>query len=149
VKAFSSKLSSVTKGELYSMCRQIPPSHEPRKGVVDVKILQDEEGVLTLFEKGTWVGTNSRQEISFTNTLRFRFAENKIILEHLRFGKNHPELLFELEQIEPHLFRSLKPYLCKEDTYTGSVLFDEHYIHLDWQVKGPRKSASYRVVYTS
>lgn len=144
------KLQNVRKGELESICRQIPPTFEPRKGISSVTVFSEEETV-TLFERGTWLSVHSREEIAYTNTLRFRFLKDsrRIALEHLRYGKNRPVLLFELDQVGPFAYRSLAPYTCKEDTYTGSVLFDAHYIHLNWQVVGPKKNTSLRAVYTS
>jgi len=141
-------LEGVRRGEFISTCRQIPPTFEPRKGVASVTVFSEGDSV-TLFERGTWLSVHSREEITYTNTLRFRFFQKsrKIALEHLRYGKNRPVLLFELEQVGPFTYRSLLPHMCKEDTYTGSVLFDQHYIHLDWQVVGPKKNTSLRAVY--
>lgn len=146
-----SQLRRVKKSEHLSVCRKIPPSHAPKKGEAEVTISDVSEDALTLFERGIWYAQDPRKEMAFTNALRFSFLKggSKIALEHLRYGKTHPVLLFELEKIGPNLFRSFKPHVCKEDIYTGSVLFDAHFIQLSYQVMGPEKNSSFTVVYTS
>lgn len=142
-------LRTITKGELLSTCRQIPPSSEPLKGVSEVSILDDEDDAVTLFERGKWYGVSGDTEMAYTNALRFRLAENgNVILEHLRYGKERPVALLELHRVGPGHYKSIAPHVCKEDIYTGDVLFDEHYVHLSWQITGPKKNTQLRAVYT-
>lgn len=105
---------------------------------------------MTFFEKGISRGVHTGNEIAFTNIFRWRLeAENHTIcLEHLRFGIEKPVFLFQLIPIEEHLFKSLKPHECKEDVYYGSVLYDEHYVHLNWRIIGPRKNEMLTTVYS-
>jgi len=55
--------------------------------------------------------------------------------------------LFHLNFIGDKSLRSLQPHECKEDTYMGSVLFDKHFVHLDWRIIGPKKNEIIRLVY--
>jgi len=107
------------------------------------------EEALTFFEKGYWKGVSSKNEIPFSNALRWIIEPKTrvITLEHLRFGKERPVRLFSLSQVGENLFKSIDPYECKEDTYRGCVLFDDHYVQLSWQITGPKKNESLSVVY--
>ena len=136
--------------ESVANCRKIPPSYEPRKGKGQVILQDSSPDTVTFFEKGVWRGVQTKDEIAFTNVFRWKLdSENgNLSLEHLRFGIERPVFLFTLTPIEEHLFKSLKPHECKEDAYYGSVLFDAHYIHLNWRIMGPMKNEMVSVVYS-
>ena len=144
------QLGAIKKLEFTSQCRKIPPSYEPRKGVGEVKIQEKTEEIITFFEKGRWQGIHSKNERAFTNVFRWCLNPKTelISLEHLRFGKERPVFLFTLTAVDQNLLKSLPSHECKEDTYFGSVLFDHHYVHLNWRILGPNKNELLSVVYT-
>ena len=144
------KLLEVNSLEFSSHCRKIPPTFEPRKGVGQVRVQKQNDETLTLFERGSWLGVHSKQQTAFSNVMRWRLDPEKeeIRIEHLRFGENRPVLLLTLSPVDEHLFKSMQPHACKEDTYFASVLFEEHYIHLNWRILGPGKHEVVDQVYT-
>ncbi|NGX60000.1 MAG: hypothetical protein KR126chlam3_01161 [Chlamydiae bacterium] len=147
---FWKQLSAVNKLEFTSQCRKIPPSFESRKGIGEVKIQDKGEDEITFFEKGKWQGIHSKSEVAFTNVFRWRLNPKTglISLDHLRLGTNRPVFLFTLSLVDGNLFKTLQPHECKEDTYFGSVLFDKHYIQLNWRIVGPKKNELLSVVYS-
>jgi len=143
------KLHLVTKFECSAICRRLPPSFEPRKGSGEVKILQQTDETITFFEKGKWQGVHTKKETLFTNVFRFRRDEKRVItLEHFLLGKDQPQTVFTLTAIEPHLYKSLKPHECEEDTHFGSILFDTHFVQLNWRRVGPQKNELHTVLYS-
>jgi hypothetical protein len=144
------QLNKITKLESTALCRRIPPSYEKREGRGEV-ILQDKSNEsLIFFEKGKWQNVHSKKEIPFTNVFRWHLAPETglISLEHLRFGIERPVFLFSLTQVDDNFFKSLKPHEYKEDAYFGSILFDEHYIHLNWRILGPKKNVTLSIIYS-
>lgn len=133
---------SIRQMEFTAKCRRIPPSFETRKGNGQVILEQPTEDTLILFEKGNWKAIQSETSIAFTNVFRWRLEklQKSIALEHLRFGKNRPVFLFTLVLVEDYLLQSIKPHECKEDTYSGKLLFNTHNIHLQWKITGPQKN---------
>lgn len=146
---FWQRLGEISKLEFASQCRKIPPTFEQRKGEGVVSIRDPNSETMTFFEKGKWSSIQNKEQMAFTNILRWRLdpKKEKIYLEHLRMGVDHPIHLLTFTQVEDHLFKSLDPHQCKEDTYFGSVLFDDHYIHLNWRILGPKKNKLMSVVY--
>lgn len=143
-------LRRVVKGKLVFTCKKLSPFSEPLLGFSDVTIFSGSVDSITFHEKGKWVKAKGRDEITYTNTLRFRMSsEKKVILEHLRYGQERPVQLLELYQISSGHYKSLSPHLCKEDVYSGEILFDNHYIYLNWQITGSKKNALIKAVYTS
>ncbi len=143
-------LLQISQLNITSVCRRIPPSFERREGKGKV-ILQDiSENSITTFEKGQWQGVHAKETVAFTNVFRWQvdWEKERLSLEHLRFGTDRPVFLFYLIPVEDHLLKSLEPHECKEDTYFGSVLFDDHYIHLNWRVVGPKKNETTQMVYS-
>ncbi len=143
------RLKEVSGLEYTSTCRKIPPSYDRRKGAGKVITKENGDEVITFFEKGKWRGVQASSEVAFTNVFRWRFdaQKNRISLEHLRFGLENPVFIFHLTPIGENLLKSLSPHECKEDTYFGSVLFDEHYIHLNWRIVGPKKNEMVSMTY--
>lgn len=142
------RLRQIESFEAHCHCRNIPPRFEGRKGSGQVVVSKQSPDSLVFFEKGKWVFVHSKTEIAFTNILRWTVkGDGEIDLEHLRYGHDNPIFLFSLSQVNQNLFKSLKPFECKEDTYMGSVLFDQHYIHLNWQITGPKKRENLTMIY--
>ena len=145
--SFWKRLSEVKSLKIISQCRQIPPTYEKRQGCAQVILEKSSDNTIIFFEKGGWQESVS---LAFTNVFRWTLDEElkQIKLEHLRFGAKHPVFLFSLIPVEKNLLKSLQPHECKEDTYFGSVLFDDHFIHLNWKVLGPRKNELTEMVYS-
>lgn len=139
IEKFWTKLSKVDRFRLSSSCRKAPPSYPTRTGVGEVKVEQLDEETLTVFQKGKWIGGD---DMAFTNVFCWKLnrKSGQLSLEHLRFGASRPVFLFDLILVDRGLLKSVRPHECKEDTYFGSVLFDEHYIQLNWRIIGPSKS---------
>lgn len=135
-------LKSIHQMEFTAKCRQIPPSFETRKGKGKIVLEQPAQDILVFFEKGNWQEIQSEKQVAFTNVFRWRLEEKqrRLSLEHLRFGKNHPIFLFHLVQIGETVFQSIQPHECKEDIYSGKLIFDTHFIHLQWRITGPKKN---------
>ncbi len=143
------QLNKITKLEFTAQCRKIPPTFEQRKGVGKVDVRDPNSETITFFEKGKWSSVQGKELTGFTNVIRWRLDKREEILhlDHLRMGVDQPVPLLSLEQVEKNLFKSLGPHQCKEDTYFGSVLFDEHFIHLHWRIIGPKKNELQSIVY--
>lgn len=112
-------------------------------------VLSKKEGAsLLFFEKGKWIEIPSKQQIAFTNVFRWtKDPKGEIHLEHLRFGMQKPFSLFTLTPVGKNHYRSLNPYECKEDIYVAHVLFDDHYVHLQWKISGPKKKENFTIAY--
>lgn len=146
ILAFWNRLSQVSSLQIHSQCRQIPPTYDRRQGAASVVIEKPDDNTIVFFEKGKW---ETNAQLAFTNVFRWTLEDHleHIDLEHLRFGDNHPVFLFSLVPVEKNLLKSLKPHECKEDNYYGSVLFDDHFVHLNWKVLGPKKNELTQMVY--
>jgi hypothetical protein len=141
------QLSTVKRLEYTSACRRIPPSIEPKKGVGQVKVVRENERVITFFERGNAYGVHTLQQSLFTQVLRFELQPNALILEQMSVGEKGSALRLKLVQVGSHLFKSLEPCRWKEDTYFVSVLFDEHYVHFNWRILAARKHQVIDLVY--
>ncbi len=112
------------------------------QGEGSVTITQPREGVLLFSEKGKW-----HNEISFTNTFRWTFDEERISLEHLRHGIDHPVFLFHFVRDKKNSLISLDPFLCAKDCYQGRMLLEGEKMLLFWKIKGPKKNEEITVSY--
>lgn len=107
------------------------------------------EGNTTLLfhEKGTWSGELGR-EFAFHNLFRWSLdiAEQKLQLEHLRFGPTKPVYLFHLAQVAADTWESTEPHVCRDDLYDATMKLEQDYIELHWTVRGPETNE--RIAYT-
>lgn len=114
------------------------------QGVAHVSVIHEGEQAIAFHEKGEW----ERKNLQFTNTLRWRLAEDGISLEHLRFGIQNPVLLFHLVPDGPNSLHSMCPHFCREDRYSAQLFLDPEEVHFIWRGRGPRKDekglSSYR-----
>jgi hypothetical protein len=111
------------------------------KGQGKVIITKDGSNILIFSEKGTWRSTQGG-EFNFSNTFRWNLDKNAglISLEHLRRGPDHPVFLFHLSPSGKNSLTSVDSHVCKEDTYFGQIMFDNHSLRLNWRVIGPKKN---------
>ncbi len=103
-------------------------------------LIFQEEGVRTLD------GTDA---FNFSNSFRWTLHRIDCLLglEHLRFGPKAPYFMFHLRPTGKNCLESIHSHLCKEDTYFGSIHFDEHTIHLNWRIIGPKKNEELEYIY--
>lgn len=101
------------------------------KGEVIIEHLSEKQ--LIFHEKGSW-----DSGISFTNTLSWIRQKDNIVLEHCRQGSR--VFLVELVPIGPRLLSSEQPHLCRLDTYSAKVFWDDIGFSLEWECKGPKKN---------
>lgn len=141
LEKFWKKLTEIRAFEFSSTCRMTPPSYSSRRGRGEVIVQNQEKERIVFFEKGRWK-SSPQEEVSFSNVFRWGIdrKQSLISLEHLRFGVTRPVFIFYLMPVEENLLKSREPHECKEDTYFGSVLYDDHFIHLNWRIIGPTKN---------
>ncbi|BCM92947.1 hypothetical protein IAD21_04831 [Abditibacteriota bacterium] len=107
-------------------------------GTGTVEVTSPRDGVLIWREAGQW-RQNGGREIRFTNTFRWTQSDDKITLEHLRFGEAQPVFLFQLAAIQPHEWRDVEPHLCRQDNYSAVLQIEEEGLKLSWTVFGPTR----------
>ncbi|MEL7168398.1 MAG: DUF6314 family protein [Bacteroidota bacterium] len=114
------------------------------RGKGQVIVSQPSDDALGFEESGLF--TPGRGEpFVFHNVYRWtRNADTSplIQLEHLRFGVNHPVLLFDLAPETPTLWRSTAPHVCGDDRYTARLDIEPDHLRLTWIIKGPAKAES-------
>ena len=89
----------------------------------------------------------SDQELRFTNVFRWTHIENRLSLEHLRFGPEKPVFLFEMERDADGIWHSIAPHLCREDHYNASLHLEDEHLFLNWTVRGPRHNDDIAYIY--
>lgn len=99
-------------------------------------------------EQGIWT-TEEGQEFDFKNSYRWTWNSSKslISLEHLRHGQERPVFLFELTPVSATQFKTLHPYLCKDDTYLATLTRKSSTLEFHWRILGPRKNEEVHYVY--
>ncbi len=110
-------------------------------GEGQVEVTSPHDGVIIWREAGHW-RQNGGREIRFTNTFRWTQSDDKITLDHLRFGAAQPVFLFQLVCTQPNEWRDIEPHLCRQDNYSASFLIKPDCLKLSWTVFGPTKDES-------
>jgi hypothetical protein len=106
------------------------------------------EFVLTFTEAGKWLPEVGR-EIRFSNVYRWSLlGPGSVRLEHLRFGPEHPILLFDMALASSGVWSSVSPHLCREDCYSAELRQQEAGMLLRWAIAGPKKSESIEYIYS-
>lgn len=111
-----------------------------------VEIEQPQEDVLIWRESGHWQ-QNGGRDIRFFNTFRWTRQEDKLSLEHLRFGENQPVFLFQLVPIDENTWRDAEPHLCRQDHYSARLVIQDQCLNLSWTVSGPTRDESINYCY--
>jgi hypothetical protein len=78
---------------------------------------------------------------------RWSAVGESLRLEHLRFGPEHPVLLFDMTPGADGVWREVSPHQCREDCYTSSLGVEGGRLAVAWLIAGPRKRESIRYTY--
>lgn len=117
-----------------------------RTGEAEVKVERPHPNVFVFHESGYWIADRSR----FTNIFRWTLdLSNRLIaLEHLRYGENHSVFLLQLKPVSHGVFESVRPHVCKNDIYVGTIVWTQEQIDFSWNITGPKKSDELIYLYT-
>lgn len=147
------RLASVSRLTVHVKTKEQRPLENTRgysnKGVGEVAVKREGEGVLIFSEKGQWHRSLS-DPVGFTNLFRWTLdrMSSSITLEHLRHGIEDPVALLQLTPSSPHSLSSNDSQLCAEDIYFGQLFFDEERLCLNWRVIGPKKNEEIHYYYS-
>jgi hypothetical protein len=108
--------------------------HGHGRGSVQVDSVEDQ---LLFHETAHFTGTEGAA-LEMQNCYRWTLLADGVRLEHLR--RSEPVLLFELQPVTAHGFRSAQPHLCGRDSYSAELLLHKTELELIWQIHGPRKN---------
>jgi hypothetical protein len=99
-------------------------------------------------ESGIWhpAGLTARV-IKFTNTFRWTMVDNRIRLEHLRFGADKPVFLFDLVRVHEETWRDSTPHQCSDDSYSALLTTRGDQLSVAWSIRGPRKCEQIDYIY--
>jgi hypothetical protein len=108
------------------------------------------EDILIFEELGVFETIHQKQ-LKCKNTYRWGFdgSNQKIALEHLRFGVDNPVFLFDLVQTDTNIWSSSCPHQCDLDEYHGHLILEQNNIKLDWIVKKGDEFNKMDYVYSS
>ena len=125
-----------------SLSRNVKQWTQKGKGIV---ITSRHENSITFQEEGQW-----QNRINYRNSFRWTWNRDKMMisLEHLRFGEKNPILLFHLIPFEKNLLKSINPHLCGNDTYHGSLHYNELFLKMHIRTIGPSKNEKADYIYT-
>jgi len=105
-----------------------------------VAVSEPTVGVVIFDEAGTWQPIIAgRAAVEFKNIYRWSEAGEALRLEHLRFGADHPVLLFDMAPGENGMWREVSPHHCGEDCYTASHGVEGGQLVVASTIDGPRK----------
>lgn len=117
-------------------------------GTGAVAVSEPAAGVVVFTESGTWQpSAPGRPAVAFNNVFRWSVAGDALRLEHLRFGPEHPVLLFDMAPGADGVWREVSPHQCREDCYTASLGVEGGQLVVAWSIVGPRKQESIRYTY--
>lgn len=105
------------------------------------------ERILTFAESGLWRPDGGR-DVRFRNVFRWSNLGSAVIrLEHLRFGPEHPVLLFDMAPDAAGLWQANRPHLCLADSYSAELRCQDSGINLAWTITGPKKQVTIDYAY--
>jgi hypothetical protein len=113
-------------------------------GIVTVHLI--EPHILHFEELGYW-RQDGGEEIRFTNIFRWTRLKDRVRLEHLRFGVEHPVFLFEMTPDENGIWRDLCPHACKLDRYSVSLRLESSWLDVRWVAQGPTRDEKMNYIY--
>lgn len=117
-------------------------------GTGAVTVSQPAAGVVAFDEAGTWQpNEHGRPAIGFRNVFRWSAISGALRLEHLRFGIEHPVLLFDMAPDESGTWREVSPHQCRDDCYTATLATEDDRLIVAWTIVGPRKREAIRYTY--
>jgi hypothetical protein len=116
-------------------------------GLGTVAVSEPATDVVVFEEAGMWQpDAEGRPPIAFTNVFRWSAVGTALRLEHLRFGVDHPVLLFDMAP-DNGMWREVSPHQCRDDCYTASLKTLDGQLVVAWSIVGPKKSESIRYTY--
>jgi len=120
------------------------------KGNGVVAISSPESNIIIFEEKGTLKLPHQNKFFKCSNLYRWTFEiDNRIKLEHLRFGEENPVYLFHLAYQGNHTFSSVCPHVCDKDLYTAELTFTQKNIRLVWEINGDTKNEHIEYYYSA
>lgn len=117
-------------------------------GTGAVAMSEPATGVVVFDEAGSWQPSAAGQSaVGFKNVFRWSAIGEALRLEHLRFGVEHPVLLFDMAPSKDRVWREISPHRCGEDCYTASLGVESGQLVVAWSIVGPHKRESIRYNY--
>ena len=109
-------------------------------GSGEVKCVLENENALLFYENGRF-NNSFNKSMKCNNIYRwsFDYLDNKIALQHLRFGFDNPVFLFDLIFEKENRMVSQTPHICKDDKYSAEMMIETSAIKLNWIVKSQIK----------
>ena len=103
-----------------------------------VEIQTPDPSVIIWKESGVW--DDGYGSLEFFNVYRWSWLQNeKLRLEHLRYGEDNPVQLVELINSQKNHWETDLPYVCAKDTYSLTLKCINQTLFLKWKIKGPKK----------
>ena len=117
-------------------------------GSGSVIVSEETPGAIVFSESGAWQPRKlSQSQIRFTNTFKWTALDDRIRLEHLRFGPNNPVYLFDLVENECGDWHEDNPHKCSDDCYRAILKVNAGELSIAWSVTGPNKRESIAYTY--
>jgi hypothetical protein len=108
-------------------------------GAGSVDVVAPANTVLIFRESGSWQPTGGNP-LRFNNVFRWSQIDMDLIrLEHLRFGEDHPVLLFDMAPVRESEWAEVSPHLCGQDCYAAALRLQASGLEFRWMVTGPKK----------
>lgn len=111
-----------------------------------VKVLRPASDVLVFEETGEFRKPDG-QQMNFRNTFRWTRMEDKLRLEHLRFGADNPVFLFDMACDADGTWREIIPHPCRDDCYSAILRLEDETILVRWSVNGPKRNETIDYIY--
>lgn len=101
-----------------------------------VTCIKENENSLLFYEHGRF-NNSFNKSMKCNNIYRwsFHYLDNKIALQHVRFGLDNPVFLFDLIFDKENRMISQNPHICKDDKYSAEMIIETSTIKLNWVVK--------------
>ena len=116
------------------------------KGTGSVRVESPTAESIVFQESGLWYSAINKG-LKFRNVYRWLRLEDRVRLEHLRFGEKHSVYLFDMAPDTETTWSSVTPHLCRQDEYIAQLELQDGCISLNWKVIGPEKDEAIRYRY--
>lgn len=111
-----------------------------------VRVSQPTPDVLILEESGTWQ-PNGGKQLRFINVFRWTLLQDRLRLEHLRLGPNHPVYLFDMAPDTDGIWREVEGHICNKDCYHATLQLGVELLQVGWRVHGPNRDDTIIYIY--
>lgn len=111
-----------------------------------VRVHRDDSGAVILSEEGRWRPVPG-STVVFRAGYRWKARNDRLSVEHVRYGIQRPVFLLDLVASTPHAWSSLSPHVCGEDQYDAGLSFRSGAVVVSWRASGPRKHYSLTFAY--